>query len=126
MVALAELLVLVRVHYWATGSKAGAGALNGPGENVQKLGQSIFTAYLLPFEMTSALLVIAVVAAVVLVRRPSPAPPGRAPHGRGGTGDGPVRPGSGRATAAERGPATERSAAATTVRAAGPAGEVVQ
>ena len=58
-----------RVHDWATGTRGGAGALNGPGENVQKLGQSIFTAYLLPFEMTSALLVIAVVAAVVLVRR---------------------------------------------------------
>ena len=27
-----------------------AGALNGPGENVQKLGQSIFTAYLLPLK----------------------------------------------------------------------------
>ena len=76
VVALAELLVLVRVHYWATGTKAGAGALNGPGENVQKLGQSIFTAYLLPFEMTSALLVIAVVAAVVLVRRAAPPAPG--------------------------------------------------
>jgi NADH-quinone oxidoreductase subunit J len=76
VVALAELLVLVRVRYWATGTKAGAGALNGPGENVQKLGQSIFTAYLLPFEMTSALLVIAVVAAVVLVRRAAPAAPG--------------------------------------------------
>jgi len=35
--------------------------LNGPGEKRTKLGQSIFTAYLLPFEMTGALLVIAVV-----------------------------------------------------------------
>jgi len=69
VVALVELLVLARVHYWATGTKSVTGALNGPGTNVQKLGQSIFTAYLLPFEMTAALLVIAVVAAVVLVRR---------------------------------------------------------
>ncbi len=46
-----------------------AGQLSGPGDNVQKLGQSIFTRYLLPFEMTAALLVIAVVAAVVLSRR---------------------------------------------------------
>jgi NADH-quinone oxidoreductase subunit J len=68
-VALISLLVLTQVRFWATGAKASTGALNGPGENVQKLGQSIFTAYLLPFEMTSALLVIAVVAAVVLVRR---------------------------------------------------------
>ena len=69
LVALVSLLVLTQVRFWATGAKASTEALNGPGENVQKLGQSIFTAYLLPFEMTSALLVIAVVAAVVLVRR---------------------------------------------------------
>src|SRR6202034_3290104 len=37
-------------------------------ENIQALGQAIYTRYLLPFEMTSALLVIAVVAAVVLAR----------------------------------------------------------
>jgi NADH-quinone oxidoreductase subunit J len=107
LIALAELLVLARVHYWATGAKQATEAANGPGENVQKLGQSIFTAYLLPFEMTSALLVIAVVAAVVLVRRTStgaepggparripagrpgdqgqPRPPDRAPVARGGT-----------------------------------------
>ncbi len=78
IVALAELLVLARVHYWATGSLAGTQAANGPGENVQKLGESIFTAYLLPFEMTSALLVIAVVAAVSLVRRSGQEPPATA------------------------------------------------
>ena len=57
---------------WTTGRPvptAVAGQLSGPGDNVQKLGQSIFTRYLLPFEMTAALLVIAVVAAVVLSRR---------------------------------------------------------
>jgi NADH-quinone oxidoreductase subunit J len=69
VVALTELLVLARVHYWATGAKQVSGNLTGAGTNVQKLGQSIFTGYLLPFEMTSALLVLAVVAAVVLVRR---------------------------------------------------------
>ncbi len=69
VVALTELLVLARVHYWATGAKQVSGSLTGAGTNVQKLGQSIFTGYLLPFEMTSALLVLAVVAAVVLVRR---------------------------------------------------------
>jgi NADH-quinone oxidoreductase subunit J len=81
VVALAELLVLARVHYWATGAQSVTEATTGPGENVQKLGQSIFTAYLLPFEMTAALLVIAVVAAVVLVRRTGPeasTPPRRA------------------------------------------------
>jgi NADH-quinone oxidoreductase subunit J len=107
-VALAELLLLVRVRYWATGTKASAGALNGPGENVQKLGQSIFTAYLLPFEMTSALLVIAVVAAVVLVRRTSVANP-RAERKGTGPGREPVRSSPGPAAAPHHAPMTERA-----------------
>jgi len=102
VVAVVELLVLSRVHYWASGAQADAEKLSGPGENVQKLGQTIFTGYLLPFEMTSVLLVIAVVAAVVLVRRnatPPTGPPRKAA--------GPVRP----ATRAPDGPAvaTERT-----------------
>jgi NADH-quinone oxidoreductase subunit J len=36
---------------------------------VSILGKALFTTYLLPFEVTSALLVVAVVAAVVLARR---------------------------------------------------------
>jgi len=68
-VALAEILVLSRVDHWTSGYHGFAGKLSGPGENVQKLGQAIYTRYLLPFEMTAALLVIAVVAAVVLSRR---------------------------------------------------------
>jgi NADH-quinone oxidoreductase subunit J len=65
-----EILVLSRVHHWSQGVHAAAGPLNLKGtENVQLLGQSIYTRYLLPFEMTSLLLVIAVVAAVVLARR---------------------------------------------------------
>lgn len=72
VVALVELLALSRVDHWVGGTPAQAGALNGPGENVQKLGQAIYTGYLLPFEMTAALLVIAVVAAVVLSRRHHP------------------------------------------------------
>ncbi len=81
VVAVVELLVLARVHYWAAGAKSTTEALSGPGADVQKLGQSIFTSYLLPFEMTSALLVIAVVAAVALVRRRG-APPPQAPAKR--------------------------------------------
>lgn len=76
VVTLIEILVLSRVQHWSSGyagtsptSGGFAGPINGPGENVQKLGQTIFTRYLLPFEMTSALLVIAVIAAVVLSRR---------------------------------------------------------
>src|SRR3984957_5424876 len=69
VVTIIEILVLSRVQYWSTGNPATAGALNGPGENVQKLGESIYTRSLLPFEMTAALLLIAVVASVVLARR---------------------------------------------------------
>jgi NADH-quinone oxidoreductase subunit J len=84
LVVLIEVLVLSRVQDWSIGpvsitdpttgttSHGYAGQLSGPGENVQKLGQSIFTRYLLPFEMTAALLVIAVVAAVVLSRQMEP------------------------------------------------------
>jgi NADH-quinone oxidoreductase subunit J len=74
---LVEVYVLARVRHWTSGAHSVAGPLNTyfPGtktpsaENVQLLGQTIYTRYLLPFEMTSALLVIAVVAAVVLARR---------------------------------------------------------
>jgi NADH-quinone oxidoreductase subunit J len=69
LVALVEILALSRVDHWSSGQLSVGGALNGTGQNVQKLGQAIYTGYLLPFEMTAALLVIAVVSAVVLSRR---------------------------------------------------------
>lgn len=69
LVALVELLALSRIDHWASGAKSQSGTLSGAGDNVQKLGQSIYTGYLLPFEMTAALLMIAVVAAVVMSRR---------------------------------------------------------
>ncbi len=72
IVALVEILALSRIDHWTTGTPSQSGALNGPGDNVQKLGQLLYTGYLLPFEMTAALLVIAVVAAVVLSRRHHP------------------------------------------------------
>ncbi|HXZ82542.1 MAG TPA: NADH-quinone oxidoreductase subunit J [Acidimicrobiales bacterium] len=65
---LAEVLLLGTGH-WTTGAHAATGALNRPLSNVAQLGRAIFTTYLLPFEITSALLVVAVVAAVVLARR---------------------------------------------------------
>jgi NADH-quinone oxidoreductase subunit J len=68
--ALAGVLILGLVSHWTTGKASVAGAANGPGSNVFKLGKSVFTTYLFPFEVTSALLVIAVVGAVVLARRP--------------------------------------------------------
>ncbi|GAC1591127.1 MAG: hypothetical protein NVS3B21_09310 [Acidimicrobiales bacterium] len=70
LVGLAELALLARSNSWATGSLAVGGAADGPGSNVEKLGRSLFSTYLLAFEVTSALLVIAVVGAVVLARNP--------------------------------------------------------
>ena len=64
---LAEVLLLGTGH-WTTGAHATSGALNRPISNVAQLGRSIFTTYLLPFEITSALLIVAVIAAVVLAR----------------------------------------------------------
>ncbi len=77
LVALAAtgLLLLAEVARWTTGAPQVAGPASGPGSNVAKLGRSVFTTYLFPFEVTSALLVIAVVGAVVLARRPAAAPP---------------------------------------------------
>ena len=70
VIGLAEFAGLLNAAVWTTGTKSSAGKLSGPGSNVEKLGRSLFTTYLLAFEVTSALLVIAVVASVVLVRRP--------------------------------------------------------
>lgn len=72
IVALVEILALSRIDHWTSGAPGQSGLLNGKGDNVQKLGQLLYTGYLLPFEMTAALLVIAVVAAVVLSRRHHP------------------------------------------------------
>jgi NADH-quinone oxidoreductase subunit J len=70
VIGLAELALLARSNNWATGARSVVGPANGPGTNVEKLGRSLFSVYLMPFEVTSVLLVIAVVGAVVLARRP--------------------------------------------------------
>ena len=68
------LLIVIGSSIWSasvTGAPSVAGRAYGPGlPNVERLARIIFTRYLLPFEVTSALLVIAVVGAVVLARRP--------------------------------------------------------
>ncbi len=53
-----------------TGVKAANGALSPDESNIVTLARSLFTSYVFAFELTSALLVIAVVGAVVLARRP--------------------------------------------------------
>ena len=68
VVVLLEVLLLARSE-WATGASAVIGPASGPGTNVEKVATALFTRYLLPFEVTSILLVIAVIGAVVLARR---------------------------------------------------------
>jgi NADH-quinone oxidoreductase subunit J len=70
VIVLAEIILLSRGTDWATGARSVAGEAFGSGSNVENLARSIFTRYLLAFEVTSVLLVIAVVGAVVLARRP--------------------------------------------------------
>jgi NADH-quinone oxidoreductase subunit J len=63
------LLLLGQVSDWTTGQHSVAGVDTGA-PNVNLIGRSLYTTYLFPFEATSALLIIAVVGAVVLARRP--------------------------------------------------------
>jgi NADH-quinone oxidoreductase subunit J len=63
------LLLLGQVAHWTTGAHHVAGSDTGQ-PNVNLLGKSVYTTYLFPFEATAALLIIAVVGAVVLARRP--------------------------------------------------------
>ena len=69
LLVLAEIVLLGQAE-WATGAPAATGPITETTTNVEQLARSIFTTYLLPFEATSVLLVIAVVAAVVLSRKP--------------------------------------------------------
>jgi len=70
-IVLFEVLVLAGAQ-WASGARSVTGPLSGETSNVEKLARAIFTRYLLPFEATSVLLVIAVIGAVVLARRSDP------------------------------------------------------
>ena len=68
MLVLLEILLLARSS-WSTGAPSIVGPARGPGSNIQKLASALFTRYLLAFEVTSVLLVITVIGAVVLARR---------------------------------------------------------
>ena len=82
------LLLLGQVSHWTTGAHSVAGPDTGQA-NVNLLGTSLYTTYLFPFEATSALLIIAVVGAVVLARRPAaPAAPAGEVSGADATDDG--------------------------------------
>jgi NADH-quinone oxidoreductase subunit J len=74
-------VVVLAGRHWVTGAPATRGALDDPRSgNVEALARSLFTDFLWPFELTAALLVIAVVGGVVLARRSSQRaqPPGHA------------------------------------------------
>ena len=69
LLVLGEVLFIAGRH-WATGQLHAAAKLNQAGKsNIQVVAETLFTKYLWPFELTAALLVIAVVGAVVLARR---------------------------------------------------------
>ena len=69
--ALAGLLLLGQVSQLDhRGAPTWPGVDAGPAVQRLPLGKSVYTTYLFPFEVTAALLVIAVVGAVVLARRP--------------------------------------------------------
>jgi NADH-quinone oxidoreductase subunit J len=62
-------LLAIRGAQVSTGLHSSTAALNSGSSNIEALGKALFTDYVFAFELTSALLVIAVVGAVVLARR---------------------------------------------------------
>jgi NADH-quinone oxidoreductase subunit J len=64
-------LLGIRASQVSEGAHSTTGTLNGEGSNIASLGRALVTDYVFAFELTSVLLVIAVVGAVVLARRPA-------------------------------------------------------
>ena len=58
-----------------TGEKSLGGTLSGTEPNINKLARSLFSTYVFAFEVTSILLIVAVLATVILARRPFRAEP---------------------------------------------------
>jgi NADH-quinone oxidoreductase subunit J len=77
-VVLAGVLAMAATSHWVTGAHGVVGPIEGhilsnptsPSGEPAQLGKQLFTTYLFAFEATAALLVIAVVGAVMLARRP--------------------------------------------------------
>jgi len=77
-ITLAGIIAMLATAHWVTGAHQVVGPIQGsitksagaPSGEVAQLGKQLFTTYLFAFEATAALLVIAVVGAVVLARRP--------------------------------------------------------
>ena len=77
LITLGGVLAMSATAHWVTGAKQVVGPIEGhvagpasPAGEPAQLGKQLFTTYLFAFEATAALLVIAVVGAVVLARRP--------------------------------------------------------
>ena len=71
-ITVAGVVFLMASSHWVSGvpSASTGGTALAPGSgNVTQLGDSVFTTYLLAFEATAGLLIIAVVGAVLLARR---------------------------------------------------------
>ena len=90
VVALASVglivLLAVRAVQVSSGARSVSGELDGEGSNLEKIARVLFTDYLFAFEATSILLVIAVVGAVVLSRKPAPGDVQARKHDGGGVG----------------------------------------
>jgi NADH-quinone oxidoreductase subunit J len=70
-ITIAGVILATTDEGLVTGVRSAVGSLaEGDAPNVERLAESLFTDYLFAFEITSVLLVIAVVAAVLLARRP--------------------------------------------------------
>jgi NADH-quinone oxidoreductase subunit J len=77
-ITLGGVLAMAATAHWVTGAPQVVGPIEGhitrsassPSGEPAQLGKQLFTTYLFAFEATAALLVIAVVGAVVLARRP--------------------------------------------------------
>jgi NADH-quinone oxidoreductase subunit J len=78
VITLGSLIAMGVTAHWVTGAHQVVGPIQGhvtknpssPSGEPAQLGKQLFTTYLFAFEATAALLVIAVVGAVVLARRP--------------------------------------------------------
>jgi len=66
------IIFLMASSHWVTGAKSvstSGVALQSSSKNIAQLGSALFTTYLFAFEITAALLMIAVIGAVILARR---------------------------------------------------------
>jgi NADH-quinone oxidoreductase subunit J len=60
-------LVAILAYRWQTPDPASMGGLSA--DNVQQIGRALYTDYLIPFELASILLLVAMVGAILLARR---------------------------------------------------------